>query len=279
VIRKLWWRLCAALFPLKSLPHPSYDAPGAAPRVPETAGQPGSGSGGVGVGADAQKRLAECVLDPGTLRGVLAVMDRLPSEPHLDSGIRSLRQALEQGGQGRGYADICTVLYGASGLLTPATYLEVGVRRGRSAAMVAGRSPACDIWGFDEWQSNYADAQNPGPEFVRKVLSDVGHKGKLHLVSGDSHETLRSFFSDNPDRRFDLITVDGDHSRWGAARDLSDVLPHLKIGGVIVFDDICHPSHTYLLDVWRELAAKGDRFGTWEYDKAGYGVAFGVRRY
>jgi len=51
---------------------------------------------------------------------------------------------------------------------------------------------------------------------------------------------------------FDLITVDGDHSEEGAFDDLLNVIPHLNVGGILVFDDIAHPTHPYLLGVWKK---------------------------
>jgi len=77
---------------------------------------------------------------------------------------------------------------------------------------------------------------------------------------------------------FDLITVDGDHSEWGAEQDLRQVYQRLKIGGVLVFDDICHPLHPYLAGVWQRAVATDRRFATWQFAELGYGVALAVRR-
>jgi predicted O-methyltransferase YrrM len=188
------------------------------------------------------------------------------------------RAGLERLGEHWRYADITTALLGLSRLLRPESYLEIGVRRGRSMAMVAATCPHCRIVGFDLWIQNYAGMPNPGPEFVREELARVGYQGQLELIGGNSHQTVKQYFKTQPDAFFDLITVDGDHSLQGAAEDLADVLPRLKIGGAIVFDDIVHPQHRYLSQVWRHFTQDSERFTTWEFDELGYGVAIAIRK-
>jgi predicted O-methyltransferase YrrM len=176
------------------------------------------------------------------------------------------------------YADIVTALLAAAQLLQPQSYLEIGVRRGRSMAMVARTCPTAAIVGCDLWAQDYAGMENPGPAFVRAEMHRVGHTGSLDLLSGDSHALLPRYFREHPETAFDLITVDGDHSRRGARQDLRDVLPRLKVGGVLVFDDIAHPDLPHLADVWRTVVCADRRFVTWEFSELGYGVAVAVRR-
>ncbi|MDZ4279029.1 MAG: class I SAM-dependent methyltransferase, partial [Dehalococcoidia bacterium] len=110
------------------------------------------------------------------------------------------------------YADILTALRAASTMIRPNSYLEIGVRRGRSAAVVAASCPQCAIYGFDLWIPGYHNEPNPGPDFVRSELRAVGHEGPVELVAGDSRETVPAFLQQQPDLYFDVITVDGDHS-------------------------------------------------------------------
>ncbi len=173
------------------------------------------------------------------------------------------------------HADITTVLVSASMAVRPKTYLEIGVRRGRSAAVVGALCPNCAIYGCDLWLPDYAGAENPGPDFVRGELCAVGHIGDVTLLSGDSRTTVPAFLREHPDLFFDLITVDGDHSISGAARDMANVLPRLKVGGVVVFDDIC--SAPALLRVWRWFVKDDARFRAWEFTDTGAGVAAAIR--
>jgi predicted O-methyltransferase YrrM len=173
------------------------------------------------------------------------------------------------------YADVLTVLRAASTLIGPAAYLEIGVRRGRSAAMVGATCPQCAIYGFDLWLPDYAGAPNPGPDFVRSELRAVGHRGSVELISGDSRKTVPAFLRQHPDLYFDLINVDGDHSVLGAASDLANTLPRLKVGGIVVFDDIS--SAPRLRRVWRKNIERNRRYMSWEFTESRYGVAAAVR--
>lgn len=197
-------------------------------------------------------------------------------------------------------------------VIHPRNYLEVGVRRGFSMAMVASRQPDVEIFGFDMWLEQYAGSGNPGPDFVCAELAKVGYCGNARFVSGNSHQTLPAFFRKSgaswwrrlwarsrvdvvaPDT-VDLMLVDGDHSLIGAAQDLYDTLPRLAVGGVLVFDDIApDPGHVDpeavksergedpngwgdLRGVWRHVLQDFPTYRSIEYDCNTPGVAIAVR--
>lgn len=193
----------------------------------------------------------------------------------------------------------------AAAQLQPKTYLEVGVRRGFSMAMVATQSPETRIYGFDGWIKGYAGMGNPGPSFVQSEMKRVGYRQRVAFVSGNSHDTLPEFFLGPPtlleewgwkkrDREFDLITVDGDHSLLGAFQDLMDVMPHCRVGGIVLFDDIAPDAaidpkalakergrdpHKWrdLLGVWHAIQKNFPNFRYFEFTKDSPGVALAVR--
>jgi predicted O-methyltransferase YrrM len=208
----------------------------------------------------------------------LALMERLTPDAYTGYLGRFIRDGRARFGEAWVYADIVTVLLCLARTLRPRTYLEIGVRRGRSACAVAREAPYCAMFLFDLWQVGYAGMDNPGPEFVRGELARIGHRGPATFVDGDSHATLPRFFRDNPAAAFDLVTVDGDHSERGAAQDMCDVLPRLAVGGAVVFDDIAHPAHPELNRVWEELVVGDPRFSAWSFRDAGYGVGFAIRK-
>lgn len=176
------------------------------------------------------------------------------------------------------YLDIVDVLASAALLIKPTSYLEIGVRRGRSFTTVGAAAPSCALVGMDMWVKDYAGMDNPGPDFVREELRRAKHRGPVDFISGNSHEKLPELAASRPDRRFSMITVDGDHSDEGARQDLLDVIPMLEVGGVLIFDDVAHPLHPNLLAVWRNaIRDSGVDIRTFEYGSLGYGVAFGVR--
>jgi predicted O-methyltransferase YrrM len=212
-----------------------------------------------------------------TARTVLATLETLAPDDYLRYVTGFFRAGLDRFGDAWRYADITTALAAAAALVKPTSYLEIGVRRGRSMAVVAAACPDCSLLGFDLWIEGYAGMDNPGPELVRAELARVGHRGPLELIDGDSHQTVRRYLRQHPDSYFDLITVDGDHSERGAAQDLADVLPRLKVGGVLVFDDTVHPEFPHLAKVWQREVGRHPDMRCWSFGELGFGVSAAIR--
>ncbi len=223
--------------------------------------------------------LNEFIFSKDLISDTVQLLETLSDDVYKAYTVKYYNEGIKMFGNHWKYADIVTVLFALSKFLKPESYLEIGVRKGRSLAMVASNSPTCDLYCFDLWQENYAGIENPGEEFVRNELDKVGYKGVAHFINGDSHLMLNPFFKSNKDLFFDMITVDGDHTYYGAARDIIDVLPRLKIGGILIFDDISHPQHDYLLKLWNLLIKSNKRFSTFEFKELGYGVAYAIRKY
>lgn len=211
-------------------------------------------------------------------RDLLRFHQSLATDPYVAYVDSFYRRGRELYGENWDYLDLVTVLHAAAKLIQPTQYLEIGVRRGRTVCTVAQAAPKVAIVGCDMWIPGYANMDNPGPEFVQQELTRSSHCGELHFINGNSHEVLPELFRNNPNARFDLITVDGDHTAEGALADLKTVIPHLSTGGVLVFDDISHPQHPYLLDVWREATSVHENLQCYEYGALGYGVAFAICR-
>lgn len=215
---------------------------------------------------------------PQTLRSVVRILEQLKPDEYSTYLRAYLSEGIQKFGQDWEYLDITNTLLAAAELLQPTNYLEIGVRQGRSMAMVAAGHPAVHVFGFDLWQQDYAKMSNPGPDFVISQMKEIGHVGVLRLITGDSHITVPAFLKSQPNLKFDLITVDGDHSEKGARADLETVLPRLAIGGMLVFDDVAHPAHPNLLRVWRKVIASCPfPIQTTEFTGLGYGVAIGIR--
>lgn len=229
--------------------------------------------------------LFQAVADEENRAFVRTVLDALTFDPQWT------RRVLAQ--VAAGGIDVRCVLSWLARELRPETYLEVGVRRGFSMAVVAARCPEVEIYGFDSWVPRYGGVENPGPRFVQSEMERVGYRKKVHFVTGDSHQTLPAFF--RVPNAFDIITIDGDHSLLGAYRDLLDTLPHCSPGGAVVFDDIAagppcstpealetergEDPHKWgdLLGVWRAVKAHFTGFRCFEYLQAPPGVGLAVR--
>jgi len=226
-----------------------------------------------------RETMESIILDHNNIIDGLSILKKLPKDQYIDFLIEYYSKGIKQYGKCWKYADIVTVLNGISQKNEISNYLEIGVRTGRSMATVANSSPLCDIVGFDMWIEDYAGMENPGPGDVKELLKEFGHNGKIELISGDSTKTVPKYFNDNPNKYFDLITVDGDHRIRGAKKDLKNILPRLKIGGFLVFDDISSPHHPYLYNLWRSLVKSNPQFETYEFNSVGLGVAVAVRKY
>lgn len=213
-----------------------------------------------------------------TLHQVLNTLRQLSTDDYLKYVISYYENGLEKFADEWGYCDLLTLLSATAKILKPTHYLEIGVRRGRSLAVVTAAHPAVNIYGFDLWMQNYAGMENPGPEFVHAEMKKLHHTGQLNLISGDSSATVPAFLNKHPELYFDLMTVDGDHSEEGARIDLENVLPRLKMGGVILLDDISHPQHAYLETLWDKLIGQNKQFVAQKYTELGYGIACAVRR-
>lgn len=221
--------------------------------------------------------LAEAAMSDEAVSRVIEVLGRLaPSKDH-DSGQAYYAYSRNKYGKYWKHADLPRMLWAAATLLKPKTYLEIGVWRGRSAAIVGSIAPGCAIYGFDMWISEYHGSPTSDPDFVRQELTRIGHQGPVALITGDSKKTVPEFLSEHPELFFDIITIDGDKSIVGCGTDFANTLPRLKVGGVVIFDDI--PTVPSLDRLWDDLIRRDHRFVSWDFNDAGFGVAVGLRAF
>lgn len=212
------------------------------------------------------------------VRDALSVLERLEPDDYAGFVERFYRAGLDRFGTAWRYADLNTVLRGLGAALAPRTYVEIGVRRGRSLAMLSSVAPDCRLVGFDLWIADYAGMPNPGPAFVEQEVRRLGHRGPIELVTGPSAQTVPAFFARHPDCYPEIVTVDGDHTAEGARADLLAVMPRVRVGGALVFDDIANVSHPELREVWDDTVGRDPRWASWTFDEVGFGVAFAIRR-
>jgi len=210
--------------------------------------------------------------DPAIAADVVNWIERMPPDPSLADYLRKLQRVAT--GTTR-YWDLACALNFLARKLGPTRYLEIGVRRGKSMAQVAGQCPDCEVIGIDLWIQPYGGVDNPGPDYVRAQMLALGHRAALNFVSGDSRVELPKLVAAHPEGRFDIITVDGDHSDEGARFDLCTVAPLLNHGGYLLFDDLTHPGHT-LGRVWKQFQQEYSQqfdFAENLRDHSGTGVA------
>lgn len=223
--------------------------------------------------------LAKIASKISTWEEILSFHGQLVTDIYIQETDAFYRQALETYKEDWTYLDLVNVLYTATKLVKPKNYLEIGVRRGRSACVVVRGNSEVNIYAFDMWIENYAGVENPGPNYVSQQLKEHGHTGEVTFIDGNSRKTIPQFFDENPEIMFDLINVDGDHSDEGAKIDLDNVISRLNIGGVLVFDDISHPQLKSLYQVWKTFIQENPNLAFYEFNENGNGVAFAIRLY
>lgn len=264
-------------------------------------------------------RIQSLLGTPAILSDTLATMEGLSPDPvNLPPLLDYLRAGLAEGD---GRTEIRSTLRALARAIQPRTYLEIGTRRGWSLAQVAAECPGVRAWSVDCWIPAYGNVPNPGPGFVEEELERVAPAflGRCHYLDGNSHDVLPHFLngpstpprtaaeqaltrlSEARPRCFDLITVDGDHTAVGAWWDLNDVMPHLALGGALVFDDLVDSSDELfgdqarcslpdrkpapaelrqsLLDVWRKIQARFPNFVYLELPESKPPVGVAIRAY
>lgn len=158
------------------------------------------------------------------------------------------------------------------------SYFEVGTSEGKSLKKVIQHSKhlkrigSCDIWGTTDGGTGRGSHQH-----VADLVESLGYKGEITFYDGDSHKILPTLMHhEDHFEKYDLVFVDGDHTLEGNRQDLIECWPMVKPGGWIIFDDITHPKHLFLeevFDIWvKENLEDIDEHGKYHMHH-GFGVA------
>ena len=265
-IQVLKYRAQAGWWKVRPLQRPKYS--GGTPKV-------GRGGPGDFHLAPTAQTVGAAAMSQEASDAVVAVLAKLTPDDNLRALQFFYEWARAKYGHHWRFANLPTTLWAAATVLRPTSYLEIGILMGHSCAVVGTVAPDCAIYGFDLWIPGYAGSENPGPDFVKGELKKAGHRGQVTLVSGDSHETLPQFLREHPDLYFDLITIDGDKSMTAAASDYAAALPRLKVGGIVISDDIA--SLPRLRRIWKNVIRRDARYVSWDFVNAGRGVSAAVR--
>lgn len=126
--------------------------------------------------------------------------------------------------------------------------MEVGVNEGTSLEVVINECKKIEsLTLVDMWGREYGGTGRGSHDHIIDLLNRLGYKGKTKFIDGNSHDILPQLIQEGIS--FDLVTIDGDHSYEGGERDLIDGWQLVNSGGWIVFDDITHEQHQYLMDM------------------------------
>lgn len=102
---------------------------------------------------------------------------------------------------------------------------EIGVDRGDFSLEILNRCKPDALHLFDIDISRLVNTK------IRAELEAENSRLTTHV--GDSSANMSKL----PDSSFDMVYIDGDHAYEGVVRDIEAVLPKLKPGGVMIFND------------------------------------------
>lgn len=152
--------------------------------------------------------------------------------------------------------------------------MEIGFNAGHSSQTLLMANPNANVTSFDLGRVN---AMNYGKQYM-----DITFPGRHTLIEGDSTKTVLDFKKNNPNKRFDLIFIDGGHTYNVAKIDIiqSSGLAHKNT--IVIVDDIVNVpgwSAGWTVEptkIWEE----GKKFGEIQelgriVDRPGIGLAWG----
>jgi hypothetical protein len=116
------------------------------------------------------------------------------------------------------------------------TLLEVGVNGGHSLFLALSANPDLKVVGIDiaeRLHESWAPVQLYVPAAFEWLSEEF--PGRCTFITGNSLVELPRYVIDNPDAHIDAVHLDG--SKDTHLRELLSVLPLMKRGGFVIFDD------------------------------------------
>jgi predicted O-methyltransferase YrrM len=108
--------------------------------------------------------------------------------------------------------------------------MEIGFNAGHSLLLFLMSAPNAVYTVFDICEHAYT---RPCFEYLCQAFPAA----QLTLIEGDSTQTVPAWIAANPERKFDLVHVDGGHTAEVASADLMGAIQVTRTDGYIILDD------------------------------------------
>lgn len=107
--------------------------------------------------------------------------------------------------------------------------MEIGFNAGHSAEIFLSSNPNITLTSFDIGYHKYVAE---GKKFI-----DGKYPNRHTLIIGDSQVSVPEYIKNNPDKKFDLIFIDGGHTYEIAKNDLYNCKSFAHKDTIVMFDD------------------------------------------
>ena len=152
--------------------------------------------------------------------------------------------------------------------------MEIGFNAGHSAEVFLKNNSKLTLTSFDLGSHDYV--------LTAKEYIDVIYKNRHTLILGDSTITVPKYINDNPNKKFDVIFIDGGHDYSIANADLQNCMNLAHKDTIVIIDDTIYTpgwEHWYTIGptkTWLEHIANNKIIGINKKDyRHGHGMSWG----
>lgn len=152
--------------------------------------------------------------------------------------------------------------------------IEIGTLCGDLTRTVLWTLPTSKLYTIDPWEhrdkaefeaGEPQEYHNANKEAAEQRLCAPEFEGRVCILAMKSSEAHKFIIEKNPDKKFDWVWIDGDHSEQGITTDLELFEGLVKEGGIFGGHDYgqCHPLTEIIQAKYGDKIITSDDFTWW----------------